>query len=322
MNLHTHLEGWVRPPTARELARSAGVAEPPKGWEAALRIPAAGDLTQFLAHVAAAYPVLGSYAALVRVTREAVEDAAADGTAFLELRAGPTTHVRDDLPLDGVVSALCEGLSDGVASTGMPAVLVLAMLREFDEDAALQVTQAAVRHRGDGVVAVDLAGDEHRFPDLTPFVRAFAIARDEGLGVTAHAAEAGPASAARDAHERLGVERIGHGSQVVLDRDALSWAAETGLCFEVCPTSNLLTGAVSRLDAHPLRPMLSAGARVVLGDDDPVTTGAALSEERRVVTEEMGLVGADLAAMSDAALDVAFCDVRTREALRRRADDE
>jgi len=316
MNLHTHLEGWVRPSTAREIARSTGVAEPPEGWEAALRMPEKGDLTQYLAHVAAAYPVLGSYAGLARVTREAVEDAAADGTAFLELRAGPTTHVRDDFPLEAVVAAMCEGLADGVAATGMPAVLVLAMLREFDEGAAMRVAEVAVRFHADGVAAVDLAGDEQRFPDIAPFVRAFATARDAGLGATAHAAEAGPAAAAREAHELLGVDRIGHGSRVVLDPVVLSWAAATNLCFEVCPTSNVLTGAVSDLASHPLKPMLAAGLRVVLGDDDPVTTGAPLSEERRVVEDEMGLTPTELLAMSEAALDVAFCAEATRRTLR------
>lgn len=291
-----------------------------EGWEAALRMSARGNLTQYLSHVAAAYPVLGSYGALARVAREAVEDAAADGTAFLELRAGPTTHVRDNFPLDSVVAAMCEGMAEGVASTGMPAALVLAMLREFDEDAALALTGTAIRHRVDGVAAVDLAGDEQRFPDLAPFVSAFAKARDAGLGVTAHAAEAGPASAARDAHEMLGVHRIGHGSRVSLDSPILAWAAETGLCFEVCPTSNLLTGAVPALDAHPLRPMLTAGAGVVLGDDDPVTTGSPLSEERRLLVEEMGLSRLDLEAMSETALRVAFCDQAIREVLRR-ADD-
>ncbi len=315
MNLHTHLEGWVRPATARELASAAGVPDPAGGWEAALQMMARGNLTQYLTHVAAAYPVLGSYDALVRVTREAVEDAAADGTAFLELRAGPTTHVREDLPLDAVVAAMCEGLSDGVSSSGIPAVLVLAMLREFDEDAAIRVTRTAVRYRDNGVAAVDLAGDEARYPDLIPFVRAFAIARDGGLGTTAHAAEAGPAAAAREAHDRLGVNRIGHGSRVVLDPEVMSWASGEGLCFEVCPTSNVLTGAVPDISSHPLRAMLAAGLRVVLGDDDPVTTGAPLSEERRLVKEVLGASQSDLEAMSQAALDVAFCDATTRQAL-------
>lgn len=316
MNLHTHLEGWVRPSTARELARTHGVPDPPHGWERALRMPSAGTLTDYLVHVAAAYPVLGHADALARVTREAVEDAAADGTAFLELRAGPTTHVRPGLPLDAAVSAMCTGMADGVRATGMPAVLVLAVLREFDEAAALEVVESAVRHQDAGVVAVDLAGDEARFPDLRPFVKAFARARSAGLGVTAHAAEAADASAARHAHDLLGVQRIGHGSRVVLDPEELSWAVAHELCFEVCPTSNVLTGAVSALAAHPLRPMLAAGARVVLGDDDPVTTGASLSNERRIVSQEMGLQRQELLAINDAALDVAFCSDEVRQSLR------
>lgn len=316
MNLHTHLEGWVRPATARELARAQGVPDPPHGWERALWMPSAGTLTDFLAHVAAAYPVLGHPDALAQVTREAVEDAAADGTAFLELRAGPTTHVRPGLPLDAVVSAMCAGLAEGVLATGMPAVLVLAVLREFDEAAALAVVESAVRHQDVGVVAVDLAGDEARYPDLRRFAPAFARARSAGLGVTAHAAEAADPSAARHAHELLGVQRIGHGSRVVLDQKELSWAVAHELCFEVCPTSNVLTGAVTGLDAHPLHPMLASGARVVLGDDDPVTTGAPLSHERRIVSQEMGLQRQELLALSDAALDVAFCSDKVRQSLR------
>lgn len=255
-------------------------------------MPEPGDPSRYLAHVAASYPVLGSSDALARVTREAVEDASADGTAFLELRAGPTTHARRGLPLDAVVDAMCQGLAEGIASTSMPAVLVLAMLREFDEAAAMRVVDVAISHMDSGVVAVDLAGDEGRFPNLSPFVRPFATAREAGLGVTAHAAEAGPASAARAAHEMLGTTRIGHGSHVVLDPDSMSWAAAAGLCFKVCPTSNVLTGAVPRLTAHPLVRMLRADVRVVLGDDDPVTTGAPLSHERRLVTDDMGLTQA------------------------------
>jgi adenosine deaminase len=279
-------------------------------------MPSAGTLTDYLAHVAAAYPVLGHAGALTRVTREAVEDAAADGTAFLELRAGPTTHVRAGLSLDAVVDAMCAGLAEGVLGTGMPAVLVLAVLREFDEEAALEVVESAIRHQDVGVVGVDLAGDEARYPDLRRYAKAFARARSAGLGVTAHAAEAADASAARQAHELLGVHRIGHGSRVVLDPEELSWAVDNGLCFEVCPTSNVLTGAVGTLAEHPLAPMLAAGARVVLGDDDPVTTGAPLSHERRLVTEGMGLDRGRLQAMSDAALDVAFCSDAVRRSLR------
>ncbi len=277
---------------------------------------APADLSVFLRHVAFAYPILGTAQALSRVTREAVEDAASDGSRFLELRAGPSTHVRPDLPLEAVVEALCAGLQEGVATTGMPAALVLAMLREFDEDASVCVSEVAVRYRDMGVAAVDLAGDELRFPDLSRYAGAFRVAEEGGLGATAHAGEAGPAAAIGEAHRLLGVNRIGHGTRVGGDPEMLAWAADTGLCFEVCPTSNVLTGSAESLEAHPLKRMLQAGCRVVLGDDDPVVTGSPLSREQEIVTHCMGLSPTEVQSMSSTAVEVAFCDEVTRATLR------
>ena len=113
LNLHTHLEGCVRPETAADLARQMGVPEPAGGWDAALRMKEPADLTVFLAHVAAAYPVLGARGAMRRVAREAVEDAAADGCDFLEMRFGPATHARPGFSIAQVIAAACEGLDEG-----------------------------------------------------------------------------------------------------------------------------------------------------------------------------------------------------------------
>jgi len=113
LNLHTHLEGWVRPETAADLAASMGVPAPDGGWEHALRMTEPADLTVFLAHVAAAYPVLGSAEAMRRVAREAVEDAAADRCDYLELRFGPSTHARPGFDIPDVIAAACAGLEEG-----------------------------------------------------------------------------------------------------------------------------------------------------------------------------------------------------------------
>ena len=119
INLHTHLEGCVRLETAAELAAGAGVASPPGGWEEALVMRVPSDLTVFLAHVAAAYPLLGSHDALARVAREAIVDAAASGCRFCELRVGPLTHVRSGFDLDAVIGAVCEGVRNGAEQTGI-----------------------------------------------------------------------------------------------------------------------------------------------------------------------------------------------------------
>ncbi len=318
LNLHTHLEGWVRPETAADLARDMGVPAPSGGWEDALRMREAADLTVFLAHVAAAYPVLGSYESMLRVAREAVEDAAADGCDFLEIRFGPSTHARPGFAIPDVIAAACEGLAEGARATGLPVGLVVCLLRHLDDETNLDVARGAAGAAGRGVVGLDVAGDELLFPELDRYREPYAIARAAGLGLTAHAAEAGPATAARDAAEWLGATRIGHGSHIVDDPEVLAWAAGEGIAIEVCPTSNVLTGAAPSLREHPMHAMLAAGCRVVLGDDNPINIGTRLAaEERRLVTDG-GLAPDELARIHRTAVEVAFTDASTRTQLRQR----
>lgn len=318
LNLHSHLEGCVRPATAAELAREVGVAEPVGGWDAALRMLEPADLTVFLAHVAAAYPVMGSAEALRRIAREAVEDAAADGCDFLEVRFGPATHRRPELPIPEVIKAVSEGIGDGSRGTGLPAALVVCLLRHSDRETNLDVARSAAGLAGRGVSALDVAGDELLFPSLTPYVEPFRIAAAAGLGLTAHAAEAGPPSAVREAAETLGVARIGHGSHVVDDPDALAWSADHGITFEVCPTSNVLTGAAPSLREHPLHRFIAAGCGVVLGDDDPITIGRRLADEERDLVAKGGLSRDQLDEIHRRSIDVAFADETVRANLRAR----
>jgi len=306
-NLHSHLEGRVRPATAAELAVELGL--PGADWERALELDAPADLTVYLAKVAASYPFFAEPAALARITREAVVDAAADGQDYLELRFGPTTHVRPGTDLDAVVAAACAGLAEGVAESGIRAGLVLAALRHEGGETARAVAEAAVR--ADGVVGFDLAGDELRFPELEPYAPAFGIAAAGGLGLTCHAAEAAPGAAALRALDLLGVSRIGHGAHVAGDPAVLRAVAERGAVIEICPTSNVFTGAVASVAAHPAPVFVEAGVRVVLGDDNPRQTGSPLSRERTIAAS----LGVDLAALDAASLDAAFLTDSERRAL-------
>lgn len=318
LNLHTHLEGWVRPETAAELAGEMGVPAPAGGWQDALRMREPADLTVFLAHVAAAYPVLGSYEAMRRVAREAVEDAAADGQDFLEIRFGPSTHARPGFPIPAVIAAACEGLAEASRATGLPAGLVVCLLRHLDDDTNRAVAGAAADAAGRGVVGLDVAGDELLFPALERYVEPYRIAAAAGLGLTAHAAEAGPATAAVDAVRLLGATRIGHGSHIVHDPETLAWAAGEGIAIEVCPTSNILTGAAPSIREHPVHAFLAAGCRVVLGDDNPVNIGTRLAAEERRLVDEGGIGEGQLAEIHRTASKVVFTDGATRAALRRR----
>jgi len=318
LNLHTHLEGWVRPQTAADLAGQMGVPEPPGGWDAALRMRSPADLTVFLAHVAAAYPVLPSAEAMRRVAREAVEDAAADGCDFLEIRFGPATHSRPGFPIEAVIAAACEGLDEGRQATGMPVGLVVCLLRHHDDETNLHVARAAAAAAGRGVVGLDVAGDELVFPSMAPYRKPYAIAAAADLGLTAHAAEAGPAASAVEAVELLGATRIGHGSRVADDPSVLAWAVAEGVTIEVCPTSNVLTGAARSLREHPIHAFLAAGCQVVLGDDNPINIDRRLAEEERLLVSEGGLTAEQLRGIHATACEVAFTDESTRSSLRDR----
>ncbi len=315
LNLHTHLEGWVRPDTAADLARQMSVTAPAGGWDAALRMREPADLTVYLGHVAAAYPVLCAAESMRRVAREAVEDAAADGCDYLEIRFGPATHARPGFDIAAVIDAACAGLDEGRRATGMPVGLVVCALRHHDEEANVAVARAAAAAAGRGVVGFDVAGDELLYPSLEPYRESFAIAAAAGLGLTAHAAEAGPASAAVDAVELLGVRRIGHGSHIVDDPTVLAWAAREGIAIEVCLTSNVFTGAARSIAEHPLHQFLAAGCRVVVGDDNPVNIGTTLSAEERRLEAEAGLTAEQVRGIQRTACEVAFTDEPTRAAL-------
>jgi adenosine deaminase len=315
LNLHSHLEGSVRPSTAAEIAAEHRLPEPSGGWEAALEMKGRGTLTTFLVHVARAYPLFATPDAVRRLVFEAIEDAARDGSRYLELRFGPATHATGTMSLDEVLRAACDGVREATRD-GMGAGLVVCALRHMDEQVNVAVAEAAARFAGDGVVGFDVAGDELVFADLEPLRRPFAIAAAAGLGLTAHAGEAGPASAIREAVEKLGVRRIGHASHAVDDPATLSWAASEGICLEVCPTSNVLTGAAPSYERHPVRAFVEAGCEVVLGDDDPTTTGSRLANEARLLTEAVGLTPVEVSRLRTTAVDRVFCEPSVRQKLR------
>jgi adenosine deaminase len=319
VNLHSHLEGRVRPSTAAELARAAGLPTPEGGWEAAIRLDGPADLTVYLAKVASTYPFFRSVDAARRIAREAVEDAAASGLDYLELRFGPATHADDLQGIDAVISAVTEGMREASAATGMPSGAVVAALRHHDHATNQAVARAAARFAGAGVVGFDLAGDELLYPALEPHRAPFEIARAAGLGITCHAAEAAPATAARQAVELLGATRIGHGAHIVDDPEILRWCAEEGVIVEICPTSNWYTGAIASVAQHPAPKFRDAGVRLVLGDDNPMQTGTDLRHERSLLVDTFGFSPDDLAAIDEASLDGAFIDSATRSALAPRA---
>ena len=224
--------------------------------------------------ITACHDVLASTPNLRRIVGEVVEDAANDGAVWVELSLWPGLFAgRLGSQRDAVLLVLEAG-HDAAARLGIGFGVMIAANRHAGPEAASAVAQLAVELRPRGVVSFGLDGDEASFPPAS-FVDAFALAKSGGLLSTPHAGEfLGPQSVV-DALDHLHADRILHGVRAVEDEKLMARLTESGVCLDVCPTSNFKLG-VSVPEAHPLAVLLDAGIRCSVNADDPLLFGSGL----------------------------------------------
>jgi adenosine deaminase len=325
VELHRHLEGSVRLATLVEVAQTYGIEMPEYSLET-LRpfvqmMPEETRSSQhFLAKFLTIRQFFRSAEVIRRVAREAVEDAAADNVLYMELRFTPPalSNILRCAYAD-VIGWVCEGVTQAMATAAIQVRLIVSVNRHEPVATAEQVLEAALAFRQQGVVAFDLAGNERDYP-AAPFAAVFQRARAEGLGVTVHAGEWAGAESVKVAVEHLGAQRIGHGIRSVEDPVLLDWLAERGLVLEVCPTSNVHSGAVGHWDDHPLRVLNHSVVPVTINTDDPLVSDICLSDELHVAITRLGMTLADLKKHTRAALNAAFLPVSERQRLLARWD--
>ena len=316
-NVHTHLEGSVRPATWWELARDQGLklAVSPEGAPALLQVDGTErSLVDYLAKISRTYPVLRNREALRRAAFEAAEDAARDGVVYFELRAGPMTHAGPGLPVEEVIERLLEGLRQAEERCGIVARLIVSALRHHSPEMNVLLAQAALAYVNDGVVGFDLAGDEAGFPPQL-HAEAFAVARQGGLGLTVHAGEAAGAENVAYAVQALGATRIGHGVRSIESESTVEMLEARRVLLEICPTSNVHTGAVAAIARHPVRRLYDRGVPISIGDDDPVTSRTSVSNELTLLKNHFGFTEEELAGIQRTTLDASFLretEVRAR----------
>ncbi|MEQ4717529.1 adenosine deaminase [Nonomuraea sp. B19D2] len=298
--LHCHLDGSVRPGTVADLARRQGITlDGPV--ERLVTAPAGcGNLGRFLTYIDVPLQVLQTPDALSRAARELVEDWQADGVVYGEVRFAPQLHGRHGMSQDEAVEAVAEGLAAGRAATGVRTGLLLCCLRHQTPQESLSVAETALRHR-DQVAGLDLAGDEWLHA-AAPHRAAFDLAHAAGLPCTVHAGEAAGPESMWEAIDILGARRIGHGVRCTTDSALLGRLWRDRITLEMCPTSNVLTGAVRSLAEHPATRLLATGLPVTISTDTRTTAATTLTREFAGWTaEEEELAQAHAAAAAFAA---------------------
>lgn len=323
VELHRHLVGSLRLTTILDLAREYDLNLPAATLEelaplVTIRPGEPKDLGFVLRKMAEiTQRCFPSRAAVARIAYEMVADAWADGLVYLEIRFSPAYMTgqggltQSDL-IEGVLRGLAIAAKDFPLRTGV----VIGTNREMSLAAARETAALALSYAGRGmVVGVDLAGDEASSPARN-LERVFTPLRADGrLGITVHAGEGLGAQSVADAIQYLGAQRIGHGVRAVEDPVVLELIRRENVTLETCPTSNVITGAVTSYAAHPLRYFLDEGIAATINSDDPSWFCVTLSDEYANSLEKMGLTRRHLAQAARNAALGAFLPLAEREAL-------
>ena len=312
VELHRHLECTTRIQTIADIARHHNLPLPHRDLGklkalAQITKPMT-DLKTVIDAFEAARSVLCAPEALERIAFEAVEDAWYDGIRVLELRYAPAfTTKGHQLTFDDAFDAFEKGIRKAQAKYPMGVGIILILVREFGKDSAEATFQHA-RKRRNSIVGLDLAGVERDF-DFATVAEYFQWAKESKLGITVHAGEElGLENNVAKAVRELHATRIGHGVQVRHDSEGFQSVIRDQITLELCPTSNWLTGAVERIEEHPLRHYLHAGARVTINSDDPGVFGIRLSGEFRLCSEKLGFTKPELLTTIRNSLDSSFLD--------------
>jgi adenosine deaminase len=216
---------------------------------------------------------------------------------------------------------VCTSAAKAAEEFGIQVRLIASVNRHESPELAEQVAWLAAAHIDDGIVGIDLAGNEAEF-SAEPFAPIFAEAKQAGLCLTIHAGEWAGAENVREAIEKVGADRIGHGVRVMEDENVVALARERGTAFEVCVTSNYQSGVVPALTNHPLPRMLQADLNVTLNTDDPSVSRIDLTHEFKLVHEDLGIPMNILKRSILAAAKAAFLPDNERQALHDKLEEK
>lgn len=291
--LHVHALGAMRPGTIVELAKAKDAAVLPVAEQGLAEGFAFEGLTAFVEFYIGLFELVSDRDAFGRVAYEILEDASRSGTKHVEMRWSPWSHLSRGVDEDEMFAGLEAARREAERSLDVTARWVLDFPRTLPLDVAQTTLDVALRRRREGVVGIDIAGDEATTAVDPRFTPIFAKAWKEGMGVTAHAGEgAGPESVV-GALDVYGATRIGHGTRAVEDEALLGRLRAANVTLEVCPTSNVRLGVVASIEAHPLRRFLDARIPCTISTDDPTLFATDLVEEYVRVHEAIDVTFAE-----------------------------
>ncbi|XP_059092869.1 adenosine deaminase-like [Tigriopus californicus] len=305
VELHIHLDGAIRHETIWELLKSKNIPLPGNGSLTALKrdlsVRKPKDLMHFLDGFKTFFPIyIGNLRVIERIALEFCEDEAGHGVAYVEARFSPHLMLCPKAPevtTQDIIKAVLAGFKEGETKYSIKARLILCCMRGRPDE-CIEVLRLCEMFRNEGVVGMDIAGDEASICEsgsVEQEIAAFSEAKKLGIHRTVHAGEAAPAKSVEEALDKLHAERIGHGYRVLEDETLYKRCLKENVHFECCPHSSIFTGSVSleHVVKHPVIQFAIDDANFSINSDDPTITNTYLPEEYDIV-QSWGLTEAHL----------------------------
>ena len=293
VELHLHLDGSVRPSTAKEIL----------GYETKYDMQVnknCTDLNDYLKKFDIPNEIMQTKDNIARVAYELGNDLRNDNVIYAEIRFAPSKHLKEGLNRYEVVEAVLNGLSNVDLKTN----LILCMMRGDSFEDNLEVINVAKHFLGKGVVALDLAGAESLYP-TKDYEELFTIAKKYNIPFTIHAGEADGAQSIKDAIS-FGAKRIGHGVRIVEDEKLIELVKEKDILLEVCPTCNIQTGIFPNLKSHPVKELFNKGVKVCINTDNRTVSDLTLNREYKNLITNLGFNIDDFIKMNKDAVRHSF----------------
>jgi adenosine deaminase len=325
-HLHLHFTGSMRVATVRDLAERQGIRLPASlttDWPPRFDAADARGWFRFQRLYDAARATVRGEEAMRRIVREAALDDGAEGSRWLELQVDPTSYAPF---VGGITPALEIVLDEARAVSAVPGAasvgVVVAASRMRHPLEARTLARLAASHAGSAagsVVGFGLSNDERR-GDTAEFGAAFRIARNAGLALVPHAGELLGAEAVSATLDAMAPDRLGHGVRSVEDPVVLDRVVAAGVALELCPLSNVALGVFDHAADVPLRRLVSAGARVALGADDPLIFGSRLADQYASARADHGFTDTELADLARSSFEASRAPSDLRAAAERDID--
>ena len=299
--LHCHLDGSMQLELVRKLSGNAQITQADLQAEEDCK-----SLAEYLEKFDIPCSCIQTKEGLRAASHALLEDVAKENIKYIEVRYAPAFSTNEGLSLRDTMESVIKGLGDGYQDFGVYANVIVCAMRHISVEDNIQMLESARELLGEGICALDLAGDEAAYP-TSNFVSLFEQARKWDMPFTIHSGETGSVDNVREAYN-LGAKRIGHGIALCQDEELMKEYAKRGIGLEMCPTSNLQTKAVSSWDNYPLLYFLENGLKVSVNTDNRTVSNTTLTKEYEMVYKSCDYNDEIIHTLQTNAIETSFAD--------------